>query len=388
MTLSGHGIYDIAVVGGGPAGTSAVLKLAGAGADVVLIEKKTMPRYKACGGGVSLRARALLNIDISDVVEREFYRATLTLLGNNLSFSPRRDQPLISMTMRAQLDCLLVSAARRAGAHIHTGTKVVSLRFHKTHVVVETTAGPITARVVIAADGVNSVLARQAGWKESRLLIPAIETELYVSNKEMERHGRMVRMDFDIPAHGYAWLFPKADHLSVGVLSVRRGNQKLNQALARYLKALGISEIEREERHGFLIPVRPRRDGFSRSRVMLVGDAAGFVDPVTAEGIFFAVKSGQLASTALIKEKFEWPQSSATYGDLIRKHITPELSSARLLASLLYVSPRVRTWIFRCFGNTFTEAIADISAGDRTYHGSMIDPMNYLKLLKHGPRNG
>ncbi len=379
-------MYDVAVVGGGAAGASAALKLAEAGATVVLLEKETLPRYKVCGGGVVHKARALLNIDISGVVEREFYAATITLLGNDLSFVARRDRPLISMTMRAQLDHLLVSAAEQAGAQIKPGTKVHSVSLRKTHVGLETTAGLVEAKVAIAADGVNSVLAKQAGWQESRLLVPAIESELYVSDKEMDRHARTARFDFDIPPHGYAWLFPKADHLSVGVLSVRRGHVRLKRVLAQYLSALGIKEVEREERHGFVIPISPRRDGFARNRVILVGDAAGFADPVTAEGISFAIRSGQLAAAALIQEAFEWPRSSTTYEDLIKQHITPELSAAHLLAKVLYVYPRVRTWTFRRYGGKITDAVTDIFMGASTYHGAISNPMNYLKLLKFGRR--
>jgi geranylgeranyl reductase family protein len=371
---------DVAVVGAGPAGASAALKLAQAGATVVLMEKESLPRYKVCGGGIVHRARALLKVDMTGVVEREFYEAAMTLLDSSLSFTPRRDRPLISMTMRAQFDHLLVSAAEQAGARVMPGTRVRSLSLRNNHVDLETTAGPVAAKFVIAADGVHSTLARQAGWQESRLLIPAIESELYISDREMDCHAGTARFDFDIPPHGYAWLFPKRDHLSVGVLSVRRGHVDLKAAFSRYLSALGINDVEREERHGFFIPVRPRRDGFARNRVILAGDAAGFADPVTGEGISFAIRSGQLAADALIQEAFEWPRSGTTYETLIKRHITPELSAAGLLAKLLYASPGVRTFAFRRYGSKLTEAVADIFMGDRTYQEAISNPMNYVRL--------
>jgi flavin-dependent dehydrogenase len=248
---------------------------------------------------------------------------------------------------------------------------------------VETSAGCVAAKFIIAADGVHSVLARQAGWRESRLLIPALESEIYVSDREMDYYTRTPRLDFDIPPYGYAWLFPKRDHLSVGVLSVKRGHVELKRVLAQYLNVLGIKEVKREELHGFLIPVKPRHDGFVRNRVILVGDAAGFADPVTAEGISFAIKSGQFAADALIQERFEWPWSGTTYEALIERHITPELSAASLLAKLVYDSPRVRTFAFRRYVGKLTEAVADIFMGERTYHGTISTPMTYANLLKY-----
>src|SRR5438046_476944 len=137
---------------------------------------------------------------------------------------------------------------------------------------------------LIAADGAMSDVARLAGWIDGRHLIPALEHEIQVDDATFERCARAPRFDVGIVPHGYAWVFPKAAHLSVGVLSMRRGAGHLHRDLEQYLKALDI--VPRAvERHRFVIPVRPRAEGFARHRVLLVGDAAGFADPVTAEGV-------------------------------------------------------------------------------------------------------
>jgi geranylgeranyl reductase family protein len=374
-------MYDIAIVGAGPAGASAALKLAEAGVNCVLLEKKTLPRDKTCGGGVVHRARRLLTVDIASVVERECYSATMHLLSSHLSFEARRDNPLISMTTRASLDHLLVRAAQNAGTVIREGAAVRSVSVSNRHVDIQTTSGPVKAQFVIAADGLNSVVARSAGWKETRLLAPAIEAELYLPDKELSLHVNTARFDFDISPHGYAWLFPKKNHLSAGVLSVRHGKVALKNLLFRYLKAVGISEVQKTELRGSVIPLTPRQDGFARDRVILTGDSAGFADPLTAEGISFAIRSGHLAAWALLSADFNAHRTVTIYEKAIRRTIVPELTAARILAKVLYGSPKLRTWVFRRYGKKITHAVTDIILGERSYHNLITNPKNYLKLL-------
>src|ERR1043166_352517 len=110
--------YDVAVVGAGPAGASAALDLARQGVNVVIIEKAALPRYKTCGGGVVGRAMRFLPVDIRAAIEQECYYAELNLLDHNLHFTTQREDPIVSMTMRDQLDYQLVEAARAAGAKL------------------------------------------------------------------------------------------------------------------------------------------------------------------------------------------------------------------------------------------------------------------------------
>lgn len=375
-------MYDVAIVGAGPAGSAAAMKLGKAGLRVVLLEKNKLPRSKTCGGGVTHRARKLLAFDISSVVEREFFSAKITLSSSNLSVEVRRDKPLISMTTRASFDHFLVAAAQNAGCEIREEAEVHSVSVGNNQVTLQTTSGPVTAGFAVAADGVNSAVSKAAGWKENRLLVPAIEGELYLSDKEMALHAEAARFDFDASPHGYAWLFPKKDHLSIGILSVRRGNIGLNRLFRQYLKSLGINDIQKKELHGAVIPMAPRQDGFARDRVILVGDSAGFADPVTAEGIYFAIKSGQLAARALISSDLNARRAVTLYEKVIRETILSELSAARVLSKVLYSSSKLRTWALRCYGERLASAVTDVIIGERTYHETLSNPKNYLRLFK------
>jgi geranylgeranyl reductase family protein len=373
-------LYDVAVVGAGPAGATAARDLASAGASVVLLEKEDLPRYKTCGGGVVYRARSLAGVDLAAVVEREFHGARMTLLDSGLTFETIRPEPIISMTMRSSLDALLVVAADSAGADVRPRTAIRGLSDSGGVVTLATSAEPVTAKFVIAADGALSTIARLAGWtRETRRLAAAIEAEVYVSDRDLARHGQ-VRFDFDLPPHGYGWVFPKRDHLSIGIASVTR-ERALSALFARYLRGLGLERVIRQERHGFVIPVSPRRDGLVRSRVLLAGDSAGFADPVTGEGISFAIRSGRLAARALLDARLDVARVADAYERSVRRELSPELSVGRVLAKVLYASPRLRTWVFRRYGPRLAEAVTDIFMGSRTYARAVASPRSYWQLL-------
>lgn len=373
-------IYDVAVIGGGPAGSSSALKLAEGGASVVLFEKREIPRYKTCGGGIVHRTRRLLSVDITPVVEREFHSASITLLHGGICFDVRRDTPIISMTMRSSFDRLLLQTAEEAGARVCTGIAVRSLDVHKDHVQLGTGSGSFMSRFVVIADGANSVAAGSAGWKDMRRLAPAIECELYLADKEMSVFENSVRFDFDLRNAGYGWMFPKKDHISAGFIAMRRGVRSLQANLAAYLESLGITRVRKVEKHGFVIPLSPRKGGFTRGRVLIAGDAAGFADPVTAEGISSAVLSGFLAARGLLEERLDITRSAQRYEALIRKHILPDLSAARALARILYGSPGLGTWSFMHYGDRLIQAVSAVFMGEGSYR-SIWSPSRYLQLL-------
>lgn len=373
--------YEVAVVGAGPAGASAARLLAVRGHSVLLLEKDELPRYKVCGGGVVLRARRSLEVDISGAVDRECRSAELHGPNSGSSLTLHREDPMISMTMRARLDHLLVREAERAGADVWSGCRVADLSQDRSQVTLETTAGPVVARFVIAADGAMSTVARAAGWPDDRDLIPALESELFVDEDVFERLGRTARFDFDVVPNGYAWVFPKAEHLSIGVLSTRRGRARLPGHLKRYYESIGVEGIRDEQRHGFVIPIRPRRAGFVKGRVLLVGDAAGFADPVTAEGISFAIQSAQLAAGIVAAAEDDTDRVAIAYHRELRRTILPELRIGRWLCRPFYGHPRLRASILKRYGGRLAGALADVFSGQRTYRSLVSSPGNYLGLL-------
>ena len=374
-------MFDVAVVGAGPAGATAALALARRGLSVVLLERDTLPRYKTCGGGLVGRALALLPPEVAPVLERRCGRAALHLLDANQHYRATRDPPgppIMAMTMRDRLDHVLASAAAAAGATLRAACCVRGVTLGPRHVRLETDAGPVTAAFVIAADGATGELARLGGWGVGRHLIPALEYEVRVDDATLDRFARAPRFDVGVVPHGYAWVFPKTAHLSVGVLTTHRGAINLHRQLEEYLRLIGLAP-QATERHGFVIPVRPRAGPLARERMLLVGDAAGLADPVTAEGISPAARSGGLAADAIIASELDPPRARAGYHAALRP-LLDELRVARALARLLYEHPRARRWMFRRVGQPLVEAITDVFMGVRTYRGSVAGFLSALAL--------
>ena len=373
--------YDVAVVGAGPGGSAAALALSRGGLRVAILEKAVPPRSKTCGGGLLGRTLKMLPLDLRAVVERECFSAELHHHGPALSFTTQRERPVVSMVMRDRFDHLLTAAAQEAGATLLAGAPVVSVAVRAEGVELKTKAGAIRARFVIAADGVGSVVARQCGLPELRRVIPALECEVTVEAAGFEKFRHAARFDFGLTPHGYAWVFPKRGHLSIGVLTTRRGSCNLNDEYARYLAHLGLTRPVKEERHGFMIPTRPRDRLFDAPRVLPIGDAAGLADPLLAEGISGAIRSGQLAARAILENGFDDRATRRAYRAHLGSALLPELGIARVLARVIYDFPRVRTWLLARHGQRLSELLTRVVMGETSYREMSRRPGNYWKLL-------
>ena len=359
--------YDVAIIGSGPSGASTAFYLAKKGISTVIIEKETLPRYKTCGGGFVFRGRKNLPFDITEVVEKEFHTVDI-YLGKDLHFKTHREEPTISMIMRDSFDNLITKKAKELGATLLENHKLKGLSFSDDIITLETSQGNFTANFVIAADGALSPTAKMAGWKEdTRKLIPALEYEVEVSEEDFERLSKEVRFDIDAIPYGYAWSFPKKNHLSIGVASARRTKINLKKFYQEYMETLGIKNVISESQHGFQIPVSPRTDGFVKNNVFLIGDAAGFADPITAEGISNAIYSGKLAADAIIESNKNSELAENLYLNKIGETLLPELNTGLWLSKWFYEQKTIRNLLLKKFGQRFSEAMADVFHGKRSY---------------------
>jgi len=383
--LNGHNAsnsYDVAVVGSGPAGSASALLLAQEGVRVVVIERAALPRHKTCGGGVVRRALGLLPIDVSEAIERECYCAEVSLVPTSFRYTSKREEPMVSMTMRENFDYLLVSAAREAGADVRERCRVLDAITHAEGVELVTSGESVFSRFAVAADGARSVVAKKAGWQETRHLVPALACEVFVSDEQLEKFSHAARFDFGLSPSGYAWTFPKKAHLSMGVLNMRPGQVRLNHLFEAYMKLIGLGKVLSIRRKGFFIPVTPRRDDFVRGRVLLTGDAAGLADPITGEGITSAILSGMMAARSLLDGAFKEVEVKESYESGLSQRILRELRLGRALARLVYDYPKVLKRLLELYGQEFTEAVTDVIMGQKTYKKLLSEPMNYLELFR------
>jgi geranylgeranyl reductase family protein len=373
---------DVAVVGAGPAGATAALVLARAGVEVTLLDRVALPRDKTCGGGVVARALTTLPPGIDIPVERRLGVVESRFAGAGVTVTVERETPLVHMTRRAPLDFALADAARDAGAVLAAPCALERAHIEADHVRLETAGGPLRARLVVAADGATGPAGRAAGWIEPLASVPALDAEVTAPPRLIDRFTDRARFDLGTPPGGYGWIFPKADHLSVGVGVFTRSTarRRLREELQRYLHAVGLGEATVRSVRGAPIPVRPRWE-VARGRVLLAGDAAGLADPLTGEGISLAILSGRLAAESLLAARLDAGTAVRAYRASLGRRVLADLRIARGLAWVLYHRPGLAGCLLPRLGQLAGEALTEVVAGRRTYRSLVVSGRAWRRLV-------
>ncbi|GJQ64366.1 MAG: geranylgeranyl reductase [Melioribacteraceae bacterium] len=371
--------YDVVIIGAGPAGSSAGYHLAKAGVKTLILDKAEFPRYKSCGGGIITRSDKFIPYDYSSVVEQECNTALLADLTVKKEFFVKRDKPVVRMVMRDNFDEFAIQKAIEAGCHFNDNITVRDINY-KSDPCVELNNEKIFCDKIIGADGAFGITTRVSGHFKHLTAIPAMEIELNVDHATFRRFNNIVRFDFGLVENGYGWVFPKKEHLSIGVLSFSTGKYNLNQLLQKYLHAININTKD-YQRHGFKIPILPTTKNFAYSNLLLTGDAAGFADPITLEGIGTSILSGKLAADAIIKSSGDSSKTGARYNRLLKKELLHELKYACFLSNVIYNHPAIRKFLFKNMGALLCEKMTDVITGDKTYFEYLSKPSNYIRLV-------
>ena len=357
--------YDVIVVGLGPAGATAAYELARRGYRVLALEQKRHPRYKPCGGCLSLKIDRILEPDFHPLVEKTVYGATFTFEGLD-SFRIRSERPVAYMVMRDRFDHFLTEKARRAGTDVRENERVVAVEEGLDGVRVRTALGEYESRYLIGADGVNGVVARALRMVPERITALCLEGEVQVRTNPADLEDE-VRIEFGAIPFGYGWVFPKGDHLSLGVGGLREKIRNPREYYDEFLVDQELlADITSEKRQGWAIPIfAGGRDPIATRRASLVGDAAALVDPFLGEGIYYAVRSGQLAALA-IAEAADGTGDVRAYQDLVEAELYPEFRAARKMALFLYGFPRIGYEILKR-RRAFVERYFDALRGEASY---------------------
>ncbi|HET7009451.1 MAG TPA: NAD(P)/FAD-dependent oxidoreductase [Anaerolineales bacterium] len=322
-------MFDAIVVGSGPAGATAAYFLSQAGGRVLVVEKARLPRYKACGGGLSVgMLGAHFPFSFDPIIEARVRRVALAL-GDRVVHTQLQNDSVCTV-MRDRLDQHILS---HSGAEVLQGVTVDRVEEDHDRVRVGTKDGRLfEARHVVGADGANSVVARAMGLRRGKLTAGAIEVEAPVEPEAMKVFEDALWFVFGELPLGYLWMFPKADHLSVGIGALHPRPGQLQATLKRVMARYGVS-LEGMPLHGHPIPIYSRRERLATRRVALVGDAAGLADPVTGEGIRLAIKSGRLAAEVIQTDRLD------RYNSLVFHHIGRSHALGLVLAWLFYTFP-------------------------------------------------
>ncbi|GBD86422.1 putative oxidoreductase [bacterium BMS3Abin03] len=377
-------MYDVIIIGGGVAGCIAAYCLGVEGVKVLILEKEPLPRYKTCGGGIVLRAAMLIPFEIDLVIDRKIYAADIFDHDNHLHFHVERYKPIINMTMRENLDYYLLAKAVGNDAKFKDKILVTDLIIKDNEVEVITNKDKYFAKYVICADGATGISTKVLGLRNNYIKVPAIEHEVFVPEDLFNKFSNSARFDFGFLSHGYGWVFPKKKHLSIGLGNMYDDKANLNDYLKAYLKKLEITDIIKVEKHGYFIPIQPKKKKFTFGRILLAGDAAGLADPLTAEGISYAIETGIHAADSILEGKMNVDEVADRYNKKIKKLIG-ELKNSRFLSYFVYSLPSIRKFVFKKYGRGLSELMTDIFMGELSYSKLVKNPLNYIRFIK--PRN-
>jgi geranylgeranyl reductase family protein len=321
--------YDAIIVGAGPAGASAAYWLGEAGKRVLVLEKEQLPRYKPCGGGVPKVVFDSFPFDFSPVVEREVTRVRFRFRDGREVAADLPDRPA-AMVMRDRFDHHILQHAR---ADVRDGCRVTEVRQDEAGVEVITRSGEtFSARYLVGADGAYSRVAKSVGLRQEKRMGATIEAEVSPSDDLLAEYAETALFLLGAQHWGYLWIFPKAEHLSVGVGTFVEHASQMKETLRQEMARLGI-QVDGAPQRGHLLPVYLQHELLHQGRVLLAGDAAGLVDPLLGEGIRHAVESGKLATEAVLAENLD------RYTRRVHREIGADLLWAKFWAQLFYEHP-------------------------------------------------
>ncbi|OUC11995.1 MAG: geranylgeranyl reductase [Alkalinema sp. CACIAM 70d] len=356
--------YDVVVCGAGPAGAMAAAEAARSGLKVALLEKQFLPRHKTCGGGMPMTLQKFL----WDLAPEAFVESNVTHMRHTWNFAdsylgainPDGVLPKLSLWMvqRSIFDQALAQRAVRAGAELRDGLAVRSVIPEADGVVVQAqgikTGADFTAkaRYVIGADGANGVVVKSTQLRQKRAIAIALEVEhphtwnTGVSAGHADLRPEVVHLEYGAVKQGYAWIFPKGDHLNVGAGLFRPGKldprrdptvrAELQQTICDYLTAVGVAYNRSQLRfHGHPLPTWSGKEPLHEGRILLVGDAAGLVNPLFGDGILHAVKSGHIAGQCLAED------AAQDYTQRIHREFAGNFDAALALAKVFYQWPGI-----------------------------------------------
>ena len=340
-------VYDVIVVGGGPGGAASAREAAKLGLDVLLIEKEAHPRRKICAGGFRADLPNLLDFDVSSVIEHETCGSHI-YAPSGLKVICTRPEIAGYTVKRSLFDHLLLTKASEAGAEVRAGLEVIDVHEGTNEVCIECNDGKsYSARYIVGADGVNSRIARKTGikpkWadKEIGLCIEAgvpmdYDEIMNITQGPYDDSKRVcIEIFFGGLEHAYSWCFPKKDEVSLGLGCLMPYASGLKQAWAKFIEnfeKLNGVKVDISNAKAMRVPLAGPIKTTTTKRIMLIGDAGGFVSPATGEGIYYAVETGQIAARTI----------SATHVNEYQKEwkrtIGKQLGVSNFLANLMFNS--------------------------------------------------
>lgn len=328
--------YDVIVVGLGPAGAIAAYELSRRGHRVLAIERSSLPRGKLCGGALSVRAAALIPFDISGEIEQTLQGIRFNFCGKD-PFVIETPEPVAYTVSRDRFDYLLASNAEAEGAVLCDGTEVVEWKEEKGEITVRTQDDEWRCRYLIGADGLNGLIRRGGGLPGEGAV--GVESEIPYQGVGREDHS-LIQIDLGSAPDGFGWLLPKRDHHATGVSGADRKVKSAGELYGQFIENQGILK----EASGQTVSVFHRTPSSDRTplheeSVLWVGDAAGLIDPLSGDGLYYALLTGLIAAEVISSNLKGEGEGLSAYTARVRAETSEEFKTARRFARLFHRWP-------------------------------------------------
>ena len=334
-------IYDVVVVGSGPAGAIVAYELAKQGFKVLILDKAKLPRYKPCGGGITYKTIKEFPYEIQPAIDLKSEGIILSF-GGKQHLKTDLQKNVAWMVMRDQFDYYLVQKAIEAGVRVKDSTRVSDVNLREGDVKIITDRGHFHSQIVVGADGVNSTVARSLHLLTNRETGVALEAEVCVPSVSLRKQGAYATFDFGALPNGYGWIFPKKDHLSIGIFHAKK--EKLSSIKLYFQRFIESQNVLARHRLmnicGHRIPLGGKTGKLHTHRAILVGDAANLADPWLGEGIYYAVSSAKIAANVIKESLDDDIERLFEYSQIIFRRIGKQYIQARNLANLTYKYPK------------------------------------------------
>ena len=368
--------FDIIVVGGGPAGLTSAYQLNKYGFNVLLVDKNTFPRPKLCAGLLTKKTRKLVNdifsVTTSDLKEKEvvdFCSDYYQIYFKDKLIYENEMEDAFYYVHRRVYDNFLFNLVKNTGVKIKEGTEVRDIDLFDSKVITKN-GNEFKAEYIIGADGANSVIRKKIIAKRDDIKFEDFKKNMAVSLEAIVPRSEL-KLDFDHPIlyygilnWGYGWIFPRKDSLVIGIAGLKKDNKNFKDIFKEYLDLIGIKNKDINYT-GWQLPYGNFLKEPFYNNTLLVGDAAGLVEPLTGEGIYYAHHSGLLAAKAINKAENYNRNLISTYKKSLDEEILLRLDRFKKLSKFFYGQPAfmqkfLLSLATKTAGNYLTDIIQEV----------------------------